>query len=378
MDPNTSSTPVTPERIMQMAWSYAPPLAIEAAVRLGMFDTLDGKSKSAAQIAADTQCSPRGTTAVLNLLTGLGLLQKSGDQYALTPESNEFLVSCKPRFRGGMFKHTSQHLLPKWLSLAEVVRTGEPAVHVAGESEGAAFFEGFVEDILPMSYPAAQALAQGLDLAQSTGPVSVLDLATGSGVWGIALAQASPKVTVRAVDWPGVLPVTRRVTAKFGVADRFTFAPGDLREADFGSGHQVATLGHILHSEGEERGRRLLAKTFQALAPGGTIAIAEFLVDDDRTGPVGGLIFAVNMLVNTKEGGTYSFEEIHDWLRKAGYVNIRKLEAPGPSPLILADKPAASSGQQVRPTVCAGGRAVLPAAAPATHAPAASDRSARG
>jgi len=342
MDPKTSSTTVTPERIMQMAWSYAPPLAIESGVRLGMFDTLDGKSKTAAQIASDTQCSLRGTAAVLNLLTGLGFLQKTaGDQYALTPESDAFLVSSRPGFRGGMFKHMSRQLMPSWLGLTEVVRTGEPATHVGGESDGAAFFEQFVEDIFPLSYPAAQALAQGLDIANSTGPVSVLDLASGSGVWGIALAQASPKVTVRAVDWTGVLPVTRRVTAKFGVADRFTFAPGDLLEADFGHGHQIATLGHILHSEGVERSRKLLEKAFQALAPGGTIAIAEFLVNEDRTGPVGGLIFALNMLVNTKVGGTYSFEEIRQWLRQAGYVNIRPLEAPGPSPLILADKPAA-------------------------------------
>jgi SAM-dependent methyltransferase len=172
------------------------------------------------------------------------------------------------------------------------------------------------------------------------GPVRVLDLAAGSGVWGIAIAQQSPHVTVTAVDWPAVLETTRKTAQRFGLADRFHFVAGDLATADFGTGHQIATLGHILHSEGAERSRNLLRKTFDALAPGGSIVIGEFLVDADRRGPVNGLIFSVNMLVNTDEGDTFSFEEIRGWLEQCGFENARLVPAPGPSPLIVAEKPA--------------------------------------
>jgi hypothetical protein len=127
------------------------------------------------------------------------------------------------------------------------------------------------------------------------------------------------------------------------VSDRFSYVAGDLLEADFGGNYNVATLGHILHSEGVERSRALLAKTFKALAPGGTIAIAEFLVNRDRSGPANALLFAVNMLVNTENGSTYSFEEISSWLGEAGFTNARSLDAPGPSPLILATKAPAVS-----------------------------------
>jgi 2-polyprenyl-3-methyl-5-hydroxy-6-metoxy-1,4-benzoquinol methylase len=326
---------------MQIAWAYAAPLSIEAGIQLGVFETLDGHEKTAEEVAAATQCSLRGTSILLNVLVGLQLLEKSAEGvYRLTPESATFLVKRKPGFSGGIYRHMSQQLIPNWLHLTEVVRTGNPAQSVNAHADGSEFFEQFVEDIFPMSYPAAQRLAGHLKLADSARRVSVLDLAAGSGVWGIALAQASPNVHVRAVDWARVLEVTRRVATKFGVADRFTFAPGDLLEADFGSGHQVATLGHILHSEGEPRSRALLRKTHDALAPGGMIAIAEFLVNEDRTGPMSGLIFAMNMLVQTANGDTYSFEEIRDWLENEGFVNARTLESPGPSPLILADKPA--------------------------------------
>jgi SAM-dependent methyltransferase len=146
-------------------------------------------------------------------------------------------------------------------------------------------------------------------------------------------------VKVTALDWEGVLPVTRRVSEKFGVGNQFEFKAGDIRDADFGGGYNVATLGHIVHSEGEERSKKLFKKVHDALAPGGTIVIAEMVTNAERTGPPHALIFAVNMLVNTPEGDTFSFEEMSSWLQEIGFKNPRQLDVPGPSPLILADKP---------------------------------------
>jgi 3-hydroxy-5-methyl-1-naphthoate 3-O-methyltransferase len=325
---------------MQLAWAYAPPLILEAAIRNRVFDELDAGPKTVAELHAATGASVRGVAAIANVLVGLDFLSKDdAGRYSLTPESAAFLVRSKPSFMGGLLLHTSEQLVPRWLKLREIVETGKPAVAANQEDSGSIFFEQFVLDILPMSFPSARSLAEHFQLSGATKPVSVLDLAAGSGVWGIALAQTSPHVHVTAVDWPGVLPVTEKTVAKFGFSDRFKFAAGDLLEADFGSRHHIATLGHILHSEGAERSRALLAKTFAALAPGGTIAIAEFLVNKDRSGPMNGLIFAVNMLVNTDDGGTYSFEEISEWLKEAGFVNPRTIDSPGPSPLILATKP---------------------------------------
>jgi SAM-dependent methyltransferase len=329
----------TPDRIMQMAFGYAAPLMLEAAIRHRVFDVLDGGPKKLEQVARETGASPRGLRAIMNALVALEFLSKKGEQYILTPESETFLVSTKPAFYGGLIKHTSEMLLPNWLQLNEIVRTGKPATAVNASASGTDFFKELVPAIFPMSYQAAQALADELKVSSTDQPISVLDLASGSGVWGIALAQKSPKVKVTAVDWPEVLEVTRQITGKFKVADRFTYVGGDLKEADFGTGHTIATLGHILHSEGKDRSRALLNKTFKALAPGGTIAIAEFVCNDDRTGPPNATIFAVNMLVNTEQGDTYTFPEISQWLREAGFTQMRQLQAPAPSPLILANKP---------------------------------------
>ncbi len=331
---------VTPERLMELSFAYAPPLIISAGVSNKIFDSLEGDAKTAEQVAAKTGASARALGILMNALVGLGLLKKNRQgKYSLTPESAAFLLSKKPGTHAGFFGTIAPQLISRWLRLSDIVREGRPAVAVNQETEGTEFFSQLVENIIPMSYPPAQKLGDHLKLAKAKNEIRVLDLGAGSGIWGIALAQKSTRARVTAVDWAGMIPTTKRITQKFGVGDRFNYVEGDMLEANFGSGYDIATLGHILHSEGEGRSRRLLRKIFRALKSGGTIAIAEWLVNDDRTEPLPSLMFAVQMLVNTEKGDTFSFNEIKNWLEEAGFKKVRKLKAPGPSPLVLATKP---------------------------------------
>ena len=333
---------VTPERIMQMAWSFAPPLMIEAALSAGVFDSLDSGPKTLEELAASTGASLRGLRAIADALAGITILAKDGNgRYSLTPDSAEFLVSGKPSFHGGIFRHMSRNIIPAWLQLTDSVRRGGPAFSAANQTERSAYFEQFIGDLFPMNYPGARALGEALGLNRASTEVRVLDVGAGSGVWGIALAQQSEFVQVTAVDLPGVLSITERFAERFKVGSRFRFVPGDIYDVAFGSGHHIATVGHILHGDGEERSRELLRKIYAALAPGGVVAIAEFLVNEDRTGPLNSLLFAVNMLAMTETGSTFSFGEIASWLADAGFVDARTVPIPGPSPLILATKPAA-------------------------------------
>jgi len=331
---------LTPERLQQLGFAYAPPLIISAAVNNKVFDSLQGGAKTVEQLKKETGADARGLRAIMNALVGLELLKKDRQsRYSLTPESRAFLISSKPGSLAGLFGSILPIMTSRWLRLTDIVRGGRPAVAVNQEAEGTEFFSQLVETIIPMSYPVAQKLGDHLKIAKAKEQVRVIDPAAGSGIWGIAITQKSLRVRVTAVDWAGMIPTTKRITQKFGVYDRFDFIEGDLATATFGSDYDVATLGHILHSEGEQRSRQLLKKTFRALKSGGTIAIAEWLVNDQRTKPLPSLMFCVQMLVNTEKGDTFSFNEIKQWLEDAGFKKVRKLEAPGPSPLILATKP---------------------------------------
>jgi ubiquinone/menaquinone biosynthesis C-methylase UbiE len=331
---------LTPERLQQFGFAYAPPLVISAAVNTKVFDVLRSGSKTVDQVKQQTRAAARGLRAIMDALVGLELLKKDRQsRYSLTPESHAFLVSDKAGTLAGFFGSILPVMISRWLRLTDIVRNGQPAVAVNQETEGTEFFSQLVETIIPMSYAGAQKLSEHLKVANAKDEMRVIDLAAGSGIWGIALAQKSPRLRVTAVDWAGMIPTTKRITQKFGVRDRFDFIEGDLLEAKFGNGYEVATLGHILHSEGEERSRQLLKKIFRTLKSGGTIAIAEWLVSDDRTKPLPSLMFSVQMLVNTEKGDTFSFNQIKRWLEEAGFKKVRKLKAPGPSPLILATKP---------------------------------------
>src|SRR5215831_16652120 len=330
---------VTPQRLMEIGFAYAPPLIISAAVNNKVFDSLQNGAKTPEQIAEETGASARALRILMNALVGLELLKKDRQgRYSLTQESAAFLLSNKGATHAGFFGAIAPQLISRWVRLSDIVREGRPAVAVNQETEGTEFFSRLVENIIPMSYPPAQKLGDHLKLAKTKNEIRVLDLAAGSGIWGIALAEKSPRVRVTTVDWAGMIPTTKRITQKFDVGDRFDYVEGDILEANFGSGYDIATLGHILHSEGAERSRQLLKKTFRALKAGGIIAIAEWLVNDKRTEPTHSLMFAVQMLVNTEKGDTFSFNEIKGWLEEAGFKKVRKLQAPGPSPLILATK----------------------------------------
>src|SRR6266513_5740189 len=250
---------VTPERLMELGFAYAPPLIISAGVSNKVFDSLEHGEKTSEEIAEETGASARALRILMNALVGLNLLKKNRQgKYSLTPESAAFLLSKNPGTHAGFFGTITPQIISRWLRLSDIVREGRPAVAINQETEGTEFFSQLVERIIPMSYPPAQKLGDHLKLAKTKNEMRVLDLAAGSGIWGIALAQKSTRVRVTAVDWAGMIPTTKRITQKFGVGDRFNYVEGDMLEANFGSGYDIATLGHILHSEGEGRSRRLL------------------------------------------------------------------------------------------------------------------------
>lgn len=325
---------------MQLAWGFAPPLILHTVTQIRLLDPLEGSPHTAAELAMMAGVSVRGATMLLDALVGLQFLTKAEARYTLTPESATFLVSTQPRFHGPYLDHMCAQLIPQWLHLTEVVRSGRPVARTNTETEGGEHFARFVESLFPMGEPLANAVADYLGLTGSQMPCSVLDVGAGSGVWGITLARRSPGVRIRAVDFPAVLEVARVLAQRHGVSERLVTVAGDFLDADLGGNHDLATLGHILHSEGAERIHRLLTRVANALRPGGRIVITEFVPNDARTGPAQPLIFAVNMLVNTQLGDTYTEAELFGWLREAGFVNPHRLTTPGPAAVLLAERSA--------------------------------------
>lgn len=318
-------------------FAFAPTAILSAAVELNLFTTVEEGSHTASSVASRLGTDERGTRILMDALVGMGYLMKSNQGYHLPPIASRFLVSGKPAFLGSTVTLT-EDVWEKWARLPEIVRRGQPVQPVEkGEDQGA-FFADFVEALFVYNWPAAQQAARHLGIGTRKKRARILDLGAGSGVWSIAMAQRDPSVTVVAVDRPLVLEVTRRVARRMGVDQQFTFRARDVRDLQLREEYDIAILGHLCHSEGERHTRELFRNLFRSLVRGGKILIAEFIPDDGRKKEPFPLLFAVNMLVNTEEGDTFTFQEYDAWLREAGFSDVVQLQAPALSPLILATR----------------------------------------
>jgi SAM-dependent methyltransferase len=318
---------VTPAPILEATFGFAANQILLSAIDLDLFTHLANGANTVEALARATACSPRGLRIQLNALVGLKYLERDGDRYTLAPITEAFLLKTSPQYLGGMILHSRQ-VRPSWNQLTEIVRSGKPRHAVESREDHGEFFAQFVDALYALNAGAAEAAAQVLTEGQASGEFRVLDIGAGSGVWSLAIARRLPSARVTVADWPVVIEkVTNKFAERQGVSNRYDYLPGDFREVDFGdSRFDAALLGHIFR------------RVYRALKPGGRILIAEMVADDGRREAAFPLLFAVNMLVNTEDGDTFTFGEYRQWLGEAGFSKVRTLEAPSPSPLILATK----------------------------------------
>jgi 3-hydroxy-5-methyl-1-naphthoate 3-O-methyltransferase len=329
---------VTPQQITDLLWSARSAMALVSGIDLEVFTHIANGKRTASQIAQATSADARGMNYLLDALVGLGYLNKSGDQYGLEPVSAAFLIKGKEPYMGAFAEETKLGL-QSWSNLTEVVKSGKPIRTVDEEQAGREFFPKLVSAIFPLSFAGGNAVAASLSQEQRNSIKSILDVAAGSGAWSLAFARSIPDAKVTAVDYPEVTPITRDFAKRFEVADRYNYIEGNLREVDFGKKkYDLVILGHIIHSEGEEWGQKLIQKSFDALQDGGILLIAEMIPNDERTAPVMPLVFGLNMLIHTEHGGVYTMKEYNAWLKDAGFKKIWTVDIPGPSPIILATK----------------------------------------
>ncbi len=327
----------TPAAIFQATFSFAVTRMVVAGLELDLFTLIQRGHTSVEALAAATSASERGLRILLNALVAHGFLEKQPGQYRLTDVSAKYLSKDGSRYLGGVVLHTNL-TQENWAHLTDIVRTGRPWRAVEGAEDEGEFFSHLVDSLYNLNADAADVAAQVVGTA---GPVDgVLDIGAGSGVWSLAFGRRFPQARLTMGDWPQVIEaVTRRIVEREGLSERVSYLPGNFRESDFGEARfDVVTIGHVCHSEGSEHTRELFRRVHRALRPGGRVVIAEFLVDEGRREAAVPLLFALNMLVSTEEGDTFSFSELRQWLEEAGFRHVRPLEAPAPSPLVIAVK----------------------------------------
>ena len=330
---------VTPEKIFQTYSAHMTTAVLVSGVDLEVYTHIKNGYNTAVEIAMAAQASPRGMEILLNGLVALNFLTKSSNTYQLTPVAEKFLVKDSPAYLGDWVQ-TADMNQKDILHLTEVVKTGKSFSRIEQEQEeGEEYCKKLDPGIFPVTYPWAKAAAEALEVGKTWKNLDVLDVGAGSGAWSIAFAELDAGTKATALDWPGILEITRKFVDRFGLNERFSYLSGDMLKIDFGrEKYDLVILGQICHMLGAETNQKLFSRIHRSLKRGGKLLISSFIPDDERSSAVMPLLFAALELISTTEGNTYTVKEYREWLQGAGFRSIATIDAPGPSPLIIASK----------------------------------------
>lgn len=313
----TTRTPVTPDRVMQLMFGHAPTQDMCAAIDLNLFGLISEGVNTVSGLAEKAEASERGVQLLVNALCAMGLMSKQDGILTLAPDAEIFLVPSSKAYLGGMSTQV-QMSWSGWAALADAVKKGGAADDALEEDRGG-FFAPWVQSLFNLNFPAAQAVAGLLGT-----PETALDIGAGSGVWSLALALASQQTRVTVVELQQVVnEVTEPMAQRMGIGDRYQYLVGDFHQVKFPEeSYDVAYLGHILYSEGEEQSKRLMERAFRALRSGGTLVVAEMIPDENKSQDLLGNLFGLNMLVHTHHGTVFSQTELEEMARNGCRIRL--------------------------------------------------------
>lgn len=328
--------PVSPDLFWDAAWGFQKTAAIKAAVELDVFSRIAAGAGDLASLAEQTGAARRGLRPLCDFLTICGFLEKTGEQYRLTPSSEVFLDRRSPAYLGGTLDFlASPRMMGQFLDdPASFVRNGGANGDADNVSPENPVWVTFAEAVAPIMAPTAEAVAARVGSLPDP-PRKVLDIAAGHGLYGIAIAKAAPNAEIVAVDWQAVLAVALRNAAQAGIAGRYRTIAGSAFEVDWGSEYDLVLLPNFLHHFDPATCVALLKKIRASLSDVGQCWAVEFVPNDDRISPAPmPATFALVMLATTPAGDAYTEREYAAMARDAGFSGASASPLP-PSPQSL-------------------------------------------
>jgi predicted nicotinamide N-methyase len=310
--------------------------ALKAAIDLEVFTAIGDGARTVAAVADRCRASERGIRILCDNLTMMGFLSKSDGTYELTPDSAAFLTKRSPAYLGSaadfLYSLETSRSLEQ---LAETIRCGTVAPDSNTVSDDNPIWVTFARAMGPLMMPQANAIADVLQV-DTAGPIRVLDIAAGHGIFGIVIATRNAAAEIVAVDWAPVLAVASENAQAMGVGARHQALNGDAFKVEYGTGFDIALLANFLHHFDRPTCVRLLRKTAGSLKSGGKLALLEFVPNEDRISPPLAAGFSLTMLAGTPAGDAYTFQEHKGMLEEAGFRDVAAHALPVLETIIVA------------------------------------------
>jgi predicted O-methyltransferase YrrM len=333
-----------PERIFRMA-SFWQTRVLQTGVLMGIFDALAGGPRTAAQLARRLGAKRRSLELLLNALAGLDLLRKRGERFSNTRETARFLVTSSEECIAANVAHGA-HMWESWGGLEQAVRTDAPVRHERLRKHRPDTLRAFILAMHSGGRAKGGRIARALGL---DGRKHLADVGGGPGTYAIMFCQHYKTLRATVIDRKEVVPIAREVVARHGIDDRFDFVGCDVVKAKKIPGrYDVAWISNLVHSYDERTNVAILRKVVAALEPGGLLFLQDFLLDETRTTPVWASVFALNMLVHTDGGRTYTEREVKGWFRRVGLRKVRRIriDLRNGAGIIAGGKPALRAGRK--------------------------------
>lgn len=335
---HAAGAPLTPAIVFENLQAYQRTFALKAAIELDVFRAVGQGPGDVASIARHASASQRGIRILCDYLVVAGLLQKVDGHYRHTPASAAFLDPSSPACLASITRFLSLPAMREpYEHLADIVRNGRTVLPGEGsvEPENPIWVE-FAQSMGPMMAPMAPPLG-AIVLEGRTGPMRVLDIAAGHGLFGIEIAKQNPNAHVTGLDWAPVLRVALENARQAGVHDRYDMLPGSAFEVEFGGPYDAVLLTNFLHHFDVETCVGLLQKVRGSLQPDGCVATLEFVPNEDRVSPPLPAAFSLTMLTSTAAGDAYTFRELSEMHTRAGFTAVTAHPVPmSPHTIVMA------------------------------------------
>lgn len=324
MSGDDSKPTPTPEDILDAGLGFMRSRALLAAVELGLFTTLGDRALTGEALVAELGLHPRANPDFFDLLVAMGILERDGrDVYRNSAGSAAYLDKSRPEYVGGILEMSATRVFGFWNDLTEGLRTGRPQNEI--KTSGAPLFqelyanpEGLEQFMAAMRGASGfnfRAFAERFDFS---GRRTLCDVGGATACLSTLVATRHPHMTCHSVDLPEVQPIAARYVAEAGLEDRVTLGSIDFFQDPLPSA-DIITMGMILHDWNLENKKILIAKAFDALAPGGVFVAIEHLIDDDRRRNVYGLAMSLQMLIEFGDAFDFTGQDFDAWCREAGF-----------------------------------------------------------
>jgi len=307
--------------IIQLANVFQKSRILLTAFELDVFSRIADTGSTAEQIAGNEIKNIRALKRLLNALHSLGLVKKEKENYFLTESSSAYLVKGKENYLEGLMH--SVHLWNSWSKLTETVLNEVQPLKNEINDRGEEWLRAFINAMHMRGRSRASEVAAYLDFSKVK---KILDVGGGSAAFSTEFIESKPDMKAVVFDLPNVVPITKEFISKDGMDDSIDTLTGNYLVDDLGSNYDMIFLSAIIHSNSFKENELLIKKCGEALNPGGQIVIVDYIMNEERTEPAAGAFFAINMLMNTEAGDTYTLGEIKEWFSNCGIDKTKLIE----------------------------------------------------